>query len=1211
MNYKQIIFPLLPTAGGWIEVRINKNATAYTQPDADTLILGSIMSRTLISVGSFKSGYSDSDGRILFDQMEIVFRDAGSYSGTVNGSPVSVDLLSSQSSFLDWLFDDDDAVYTVFFSLRRPTDLAGDPTTWDCFFIGGIDPLMVTRVHNNVSSPLTASEEITQQEVRAPVFAAIDALKGKTVGDLVDMIEADRSHYVNMDTSDPWFGGIVATRLSLASKAAKDPTRTRNRNDCFGFASRHVFGDTTYDTGSSSPLKNGPFAISVHSIIKAVADLCGFNYDDSQALTIAPALLMFEWQGGAGPEYNPVPWAMSYTDPIFLSYHHMFGFSPYDGAEYDWPCSWKRDQPVTDILRDLARQFGCHIYTHVSNSTKKIELRLRSRREEFGTIPADWTLLSGASKEEPRRINKQHIKIKYKADSEEILIPASAPGEGIEVELPLRTREYGWANAVGLFWQEYQLIGNRSFGDEKPQNAACVRGVYDSEQKKTVTNPDGWVLGACMFRHDTPNLVNRYYPNTSEWGLSKWTSVSVWDGYYAVSAYRLRSALNSGYGDARCEIGTMMYQEMLRRSIILTRKFSGILGTDGRVETVKPGTTTTFRYRGALRKFKVESLERNFMDWTTEVQLVEVPTSYTDLPFPSVGLRNTEGSETGGTGSTGGTTSGTGTNAGTVSTTTTLISPGYVVVRCATTANVTLSSVTAVDGVTFREGDHVLVKDQSTASQNGVYTYSSAGGLQRVSEDANDWRFVTVDEGTTNGGTYWTLTNAGPLTVGSSSLSFSRLMQSTGTANRIAYWPTASSIGAHADVWIDNAGHAIEIVRAGASDSGLGVYLNHASNAQEAVEIGHHGTGTALIVSAFGGGKGITIEGEGNSTNHVLSSTADGAAHAGYFYQAGSGKAIQGVINEVTNTNNAADFVTTGSGSAVIGTTTGSGTAGFFESQGAAPSAPVLKVSATSVWHDEPLLGGSTSGNGDLINLTGTETFRIKNDASIVGLRIISAAKTNHYTLAETDGVLLMDTTSGAITLTLPNPSGMSGRVWFILDQKNKFSTNAFTIDPDTYDLNGLTADRDFALSGTWIMLTTDGTRYQYTATYPRQNNGIVLLGRKTGMDGKTVANHTVSPNTDSGRKSVVTHIAVRATAATSVSVAPACSLGIVGTAYNDIVATTTLTGLNVADEVTVIQCGTAVNMVGGGTGITFRISTAATATTLTLAVDVFGYYID
>lgn len=47
-------------------------------------------------------------------------------------------------------------------------------------------------------------------------------------------------------------------------------------------------------------------------------------------------------------------------------------------------------------------------------------------------------------------------------------------------------------------------------------------------------------------------------------------------------------------------------------------------------------------------------------------------------------------------------------------------------VRVASTANIaTLSGLLTIDGITLVAGDRVLLKDQTTASQNGIYTASS------------------------------------------------------------------------------------------------------------------------------------------------------------------------------------------------------------------------------------------------------------------------------------------------------------------------------------------------------------------------------------------------------------------------------------------------------------------------------------------------------
>lgn len=81
-------------------------------------------------------------------------------------------------------------------------------------------------------------------------------------------------------------------------------------------------------------------------------------------------------------------------------------------------------------------------------------------------------------------------------------------------------------------------------------------------------------------------------------------------------------------------------------------------------------------------------------------------------------------------------------------------------VLCATTTSITLSGEQTIDGITT-SASRVLVKNQATSSQNGIYI-SSSGAWSR-SSDANTWNqlvsaFVFVEKGTTQADTGWTCT---------------------------------------------------------------------------------------------------------------------------------------------------------------------------------------------------------------------------------------------------------------------------------------------------------------------------------------------------------------------------------------------------------------------------------------------------------------------
>lgn len=96
-------------------------------------------------------------------------------------------------------------------------------------------------------------------------------------------------------------------------------------------------------------------------------------------------------------------------------------------------------------------------------------------------------------------------------------------------------------------------------------------------------------------------------------------------------------------------------------------------------------------------------------------------------------------------------------------------------VRAATTANITLSGTQTIDGVAVIAGDRVLVKNQSTASQNGIYVVA-AGAWSRASDnDASEEMLnatVMVQEGTTNADTQWTCSTNAPITLNTTALTF-------------------------------------------------------------------------------------------------------------------------------------------------------------------------------------------------------------------------------------------------------------------------------------------------------------------------------------------------------------------------------------------------------------------------------------------------------
>ncbi|NWB16899.1 phage tail protein [Pseudomonas sp. D6002] len=124
-------------------------------------------------------------------------------------------------------------------------------------------------------------------------------------------------------------------------------------------------------------------------------------------------------------------------------------------------------------------------------------------------------------------------------------------------------------------------------------------------------------------------------------------------------------------------------------------------------------------------------------------------------------------------------------------------------VLVATTANTTLSGIQTVDGVALQTGNRVLVKNQLTAKDNGLWVVSSTG-LWKRAEDADTsievtpGLFVSVETGTVNGDSVWQLVTDAPIVLGTTALTFEMAVGRTGV-----------NAGSYGKVTVDKYGRVI------------------------------------------------------------------------------------------------------------------------------------------------------------------------------------------------------------------------------------------------------------------------------------------------------------------------------------------------------------------------------------------------------------------
>jgi phage-related tail fiber protein len=105
-------------------------------------------------------------------------------------------------------------------------------------------------------------------------------------------------------------------------------------------------------------------------------------------------------------------------------------------------------------------------------------------------------------------------------------------------------------------------------------------------------------------------------------------------------------------------------------------------------------------------------------------------------------------------------------------------------VRVAATANVVLNGAQQIDGVAAVAGDRVLLPNQTLAKDNGLWVVAN-GDWVRASDASTSAKVtpgltVMVEEGVVNGDSLWHLTTNGPITLGTTALTFEMLAGRTG-----------------------------------------------------------------------------------------------------------------------------------------------------------------------------------------------------------------------------------------------------------------------------------------------------------------------------------------------------------------------------------------------------------------------------------------------
>jgi hypothetical protein len=207
-------------------------------------------------------------------------------------------------------------------------------------------------------------------------------------------------------------------------------------------------------------------------------------------------------------------------------------------------------------------------------------------------------------------------------------------------------------------------------------------------------------------------------------------------------------------------------------------------------------------------------------------------------------------------------------------------------VRVASIGSATLATAFSVgqtvDGVVLASGDRILIKGQTTGSENGIYTVNAAGVAPSRSTDMDSnveisgGVFTFVEEGTVNADSGWVVTNNGSITLGTTALTFAQFSG----AGQISAGDALLKTGNTLDVRVDDSSievvtDALQVKALGITNAMLAGSIDMANKVTGILGVVNGGTGASSLTSnrlMMANGTGaITVIGAGTQDQFLMS----------------------------------------------------------------------------------------------------------------------------------------------------------------------------------------------------------------------------------------------------------------------------------------------------------------------------------------------------
>lgn len=408
--------------------------------------------------------------------------------------------------------------------------------------------------------------------------------------------------------------------------------------------------------------------------------------------------------------------------------------------------------------------------------------------------------------------------------------------------------------------------------------------------------------------------------------------------------------------------------------------------------------------------------------------------------------------------------------------------------KAATTGNITLSGEQTVDGVALVAGDRVLVKNQTDATENGIYVVAAGAWARSTDADSGtelDGAAVYVQQGSTNADSGWTQTTSN-VTIGTSNIVWSQFSGSNayigGTGIDITGNTISVNLGAGiAQLPTDEVGIDLFDASTGAlilttdgstrsTASGAQLYLmldaaGGLGQTASGLKINAGGVTNTMLVNS-----GITLDADDATTGSVslggtLLISGDNAQGVSTTL---SGSSYEITVQDATDTNKGVATFETGqfvvtAGNVELGTVPvangGTGVTSFAATQVAfgGPSNTLAQSSAftftSNLGVDRVAVGGITIGDSDPTGnavVMATETngdivLMPNGSGSVVigpvGAGLIESDAGTALTVRGNTG-LTLDGGTGALTLDLPSGTSTTAKVTVTGPTAADYATN-------------------------------------------------------------------------------------------------------------------------------------------------------------------------